>query len=328
MNEMFLKITGPDVKGESVSDQGKDLIELLSWSHGVAMPLTHGAPSGVSVKHGRCDHQDLTISKFLDSTSPVVNQHVSGGTNFKQCVLTMYQADKDAGKPVLYYKIEIEDVISSISASTMIQRCFNGDSLHSNPTYDPNNFYCQLFDRDALSGNIINATSNNLNLAGLRTSGVDMQLDWRWDELPVIPGSVDLSYIVGWTEESSSQTSPGQPFNDSVGSIGTGLGSATPEWKWLLSTNYNIGPVRVGARWRYIGEMVNAGNTNEILPATSYYDLLGSWDVNDNVTLRVGINNVSDQQPRTYSPSIQANTDPSTYDTLGRRVFVGLNARF
>ena len=227
-----------------------------------------------------------------------------------------------------YYKIEIEDVISSISASTMIQRCFNGDSLHSNPTYDPNNFYCQLFDRDALSGNIINATSNNLNLAGLRTSGVDMQLDWRWDELPVIPGSVDLSYIVGWTEESSSQTSPGQPFNDSVGSIGTGLGSATPEWKWLLSTNYNIGPVRVGARWRYIGEMVNAGNTNEILPATSYYDLLGSWDVNDNVTLRVGINNVSDQQPRTYSPSIQANTDPSTYDTLGRRVFVGLNARF
>ncbi|MBX3431325.1 MAG: TonB-dependent receptor [Hyphomonadaceae bacterium] len=226
-----------------------------------------------------------------------------------------------------YYNIEIEDVISTISASTMIFRCYNGDGV-SNPTYSAANPYCNLFSRDPLSGNIINATSTNQNLAGLRTSGIDLQLDWRWDELAFVPGSLDLSYIVGWIEESSFQTSPGQPFNDSVGTIGTGLGSATPEWKWLLSTNYQIGGARIGARWRYVGEMTNASNPSEVLAATSYYDLLASYDFNDHVTLRAGVNNVSDQQPRTYSPSIQANTDPSTYDTLGRRAFVGVNVRF
>jgi iron complex outermembrane receptor protein len=35
-----------------------------------------------------------------------------------------------------------------------------------------------------------------------------------------------------------------------------------------------------------------------------------------------------DQQPRLYIPNGQANTDPSTFDVLGRRYFVGLNARF
>jgi hypothetical protein len=29
-----------------------------------------------------------------------------------------------------------------------------------------------------------------------------------------------------------------------------------------------------------------------------------------------------------YTPNIQANTDPSTFDVLGRRYFVGLNAKF
>jgi outer membrane receptor protein involved in Fe transport len=143
-----------------------------------------------------------------------------------------------------------------------------------------------------------------------------------------MPGDLDFSYIVGWTEESSFSNSPGQPFVDGVGTIGTGLGSATPEWKWLLSSTYDVGPFSLSARWRYVGEMVNASNANEELPGTSYYDLLASWEVNENVVLRFGINNVSDQQPRTYTPSIQANTDPSTYDTLGRRGFVAIGLKF
>ncbi|VTO15317.1 TonB-dependent receptor domain-containing protein [Brevundimonas vancanneytii] len=44
-----------------------------------------------------------------------------------------------------YYNIEIEDVISSISAADMLKGCFNGAG--ENPTYDPNNTYCQLFKR-------------------------------------------------------------------------------------------------------------------------------------------------------------------------------------
>ena len=51
MQNIFWEIEG--IKGESTSAQGKDMIELLSFNHGVSMPLTHG-PSNTSRASGRC----------------------------------------------------------------------------------------------------------------------------------------------------------------------------------------------------------------------------------------------------------------------------------
>ncbi|MEG2313143.1 hypothetical protein, partial [Brevundimonas sp.] len=76
-----------------------------------------------------------------------------------------------------------------------------------------------------------------------------------------------------------------------------------------------------------VGEMTIFGS-EDTLEATHYFDLSGSWAVNDVVSLRGGVNNLLDQEPRTWDPGIQANTDPSTYDILGRRYFVGLTAKF
>ena len=40
------------------------------------------------------------------------------------------------------------------------------------------------------------------------------------------------------------------------------------------------------------------------------------------------MNNLTDEQPNVFDPGVQANTDPSTYDVLGRRYYVGLTAKF
>lgn len=111
MQNMFLKLDG--IKGDSTSAQGKDQIELLSWNHGVSMPMTHGGGSGVSVKHGRCVHQDITFSKYLDMSSPTLNLYCSGGNNIKSAEISLFQADKSDGEPVKYYVIKLEDVIIS-----------------------------------------------------------------------------------------------------------------------------------------------------------------------------------------------------------------------
>ena len=142
MENYYLKVDGPAVKGESVSAQGKDMIELLSWSHSVSMPVSHTHGSGVSVKHGRCDHADLTVSKYLDGTSPIWNQHVSGGTNFKTANLTVFMADKDTGAPIEYYRIDLEDIIcTSISVGAGgSDRAVETLTLHYNKikwTYTP-----------------------------------------------------------------------------------------------------------------------------------------------------------------------------------------------
>lgn len=109
MENIYLKLDG--VKGDSASDQGKDQIEVLSFSHGVSMPINDSAASGISVKHGRCDHQQVTFSKYLDSATAALYKHCAGGSNKKDAIFTFFVADKADGKPVELYRIELEDVL-------------------------------------------------------------------------------------------------------------------------------------------------------------------------------------------------------------------------
>lgn len=227
-----------------------------------------------------------------------------------------------------YYNIEIVDVIDSISAADALRGCFNATG--ENPDYDPNNGYCQLFDRDPLNGSIINVVETLANLGALKTSGIDLQLDWGVDLVDVgAPdwGSFNLNAVVGWLANREDSVVEGGAFTDRKGTISDTFGNTFPEWKSLVSANWAQGPFSATVRWRRVGEMTVYGS-DEVLDATNYFDLVGNWSVNDAVSLRAGVNNVGDQEPRTWNPGVQANTDPSTYDILGRRYFVGLTAKF
>lgn len=177
---------------------------------------------------------------------------------------------------------------------------------------------------------MIDAREIQNNLATLKTSGVDLQVDWRFVLADIgAPdwGRLDFNVVVGWLENWERQDVAGGPFINRTGTIDSVFGNTFPEWKSLSSVTWSQGDYSVGARWRRVGEMTQFA-TNNVLDAVDYFDLHGSWNLNDSVTLRATVNNVGDQQPRVYSPGIQANTDPSTYDTLGRRYSIGLTARF
>ncbi|CAN5420632.1 TonB-dependent receptor [soil metagenome] len=227
-----------------------------------------------------------------------------------------------------YYDIEITDVIGSIGASTQLQGCFNAQG--QNPTYTNTNGFCQLFVRDPLSGSVQGAREIQGNLATLKTSGVDAQFDWRLvlaDVGAPAWGRIDLNVVIGWLENRERQDVAGGPFISRTGTIDSVFGNTFPEWKSLSSLNWSYGPAALGVRWRHVGEVTQFATTNK-LDAVEYFDLNGSWDLNDSVSIRATVNNLSDEQPVVYSPGVQANTDPSTYDTLGRRYSIGLTARF
>ena len=112
MENMFWEIDG--IKGESLSDQGKDMIELMSFNHGVSMPLTHG-PSNTSRASGRCVHQDFTVTKMLDIASPSLNLKCCGGEDIKSMKVHVWKADA-AAKPVEYLTYTFDScIITSIS---------------------------------------------------------------------------------------------------------------------------------------------------------------------------------------------------------------------
>ncbi|MFC5342611.1 TonB-dependent receptor plug domain-containing protein [Brevundimonas staleyi] len=227
-----------------------------------------------------------------------------------------------------YYNIEITDVIGSVGASTQLQGCFNAQG--QNPTYSNSNGFCQLFVRDPLSGSVQGAQEIQSNLATLKTSGIDAQFDWTVGLADVgAPdwGNLALNVVIGWLENRERQDVAGGPFINRTGTIDSVFGNTFPEWKSLTSLTWANGPFSVGARWRHVGEMRQFATTTD-LDSADYYDLIGSWAINDTVSLRATVNNVGDEQPIVYSPGVQANTDPSTYDTLGRRYSIGLTARF
>jgi outer membrane receptor protein involved in Fe transport len=302
----------------AASNPNRNAVRTLCLAQGISPAaidtyvFTNNQVPGIT--GGNPDLQEETSDSFtagLVITSPWSNPFVSG-----------------LSASIDYYNIEIENVIGTIGASAQLQGCFNAQG--QNPTYDANNGYCQLFDRDPLSGNVNQAREVNANLATLKTSGVDAQFDWNFvlDDVGLPDwGTLNFNVILGWLENRERQDAPGGPFINRTSTIDSVFGNTFPEWKALTSVNWRSGDFGVGARWRRVGEMTQFGTANEI-PQKDYFDLNASWEITESLSLRATVNNVGDEEPAVYSPGVQANTDPSTYDTLGRRYSIGLTAKF
>jgi outer membrane receptor protein involved in Fe transport len=77
-----------------------------------------------------------------------------------------------------YYKISLTDTIGVIDSVTVYQNCFNYNGV-SNPSYDPNNSFCQLIGRQTTDGGRAYTAALYSNLGTLDTKGLDFTLNWR-----------------------------------------------------------------------------------------------------------------------------------------------------
>jgi type VI secretion system secreted protein Hcp len=107
--DMFLKLDG--IKGEAADSKHKGEIDVLSWSWGASNSGTmHTGGGGGS---GKANIQDITVTKFVDSSSHKLLRAVSTGQHIKEALLTVRKA---GDKPLEYIKLTLKDcLISSIS---------------------------------------------------------------------------------------------------------------------------------------------------------------------------------------------------------------------
>lgn len=108
--DMFIKIG--DLTGESVDKVHKGKIDVLAWSWGLSQSgTTHMGGGGGS---GKVAVQDLSITKYVDASSPSLFKTCCAGTHHAQAQLIVRKA---GGKgPVEYIKITMTEVlISSLS---------------------------------------------------------------------------------------------------------------------------------------------------------------------------------------------------------------------
>jgi iron complex outermembrane recepter protein len=241
-----------------------------------------------------------------------------------------------------YFKIEIDNAGTVISPNDATTLCFI--------TRDPNDQFCNTFSRGP-SGDIATTLVTFVNAAVARNEGIDFALnyDWEMDALGLFGkgSSFDLSFLATYYLEAGVQASPLAPFLDCAGNFGPLCADfvfqgALPELRMTTRLSYRSGPFSASLRWLRIGEMTNS--ENEIrringrppavlavpqVSATNYFDLTLQQDVGKHFDLSLGISNLFDEDPPFLGSANQdANTDPTTYDVLGRRFFLRIKVHY
>lgn len=243
-----------------------------------------------------------------------------------------------------YYNIKVEGAIAPASTQVVYQECFN--ALGNNPSYDPNNEYCQRISRSSVNGFWIATEASFENLGMIATSGIDAQLEWSIDApgFGGDSGAVFANVLFNWLEKYEVQNNPGGPVFDYADTVGSTIFNPPygPQFKWRLNSTvgYDFGPGSISLNWRHLPgarHVIKATNPDaEQLDVASYdvFDLAARFQVNDVVELRAGIDNLFDVEPNIFG-AIPGVTDAvgepepgGAWDVLGRRFYIGAKAEF
>ena len=107
--DMFLKLT--DIPGEAKDRTHKAEIDVLAWSWGLSNSGTTHVGGGAGA--GKVNVQDISVTKWVDKSSPTLMQHAASGKHIAEAFLTVRKAGET---PLEYIKIKMtECLITSIS---------------------------------------------------------------------------------------------------------------------------------------------------------------------------------------------------------------------
>lgn len=235
-----------------------------------------------------------------------------------------------------YYNIQIDSAIATAGGGVngILNLCYNVIQNAASPV-------CQLISRDSqgiISGPPFVVSAGNANLSSLKTTGLDIQVDYNQPLSFSLWGADDsrlnFFFLTTYTKENSFQATVGvgDPV-ECAGKFGLNCGNPTPKWKWSSRLSWIDGPMTTSLRWRHVGAVDDDDDTTlfvvDRLPAYDLFDLSAGWDVTDNFSFNIGVNNLFNKQPVIIgSNQEQANTYPGVYDVLGRDFFVSAQMRF
>ena len=105
--DSYLKIDG--VPGESTDSQHQDWIELLSFSHHFAQPVSATESSAGGGTVGRVNMGPFSVTKYLDKASPKLSEYCCSGKHMPNMTIEMMRASGDSR--VKYMEIKLDDVV-------------------------------------------------------------------------------------------------------------------------------------------------------------------------------------------------------------------------
>ncbi|GIU50600.1 TonB-dependent receptor [Shewanella sairae] len=225
-----------------------------------------------------------------------------------------------------YYDIEISNTITKVDSNYVANQCLDagGNKINTDTAL------CQSANISIDNTGRIRFDNGLQNVGQTNTSGYDVNvayvfeglgLDWR--------AGLDTSLLNEYEEFDQDGTAV-----DYRGYITGGVGAYAK-----LKTNFNL--TATGSDWsatyeaRYIDGMDSFACKDDpadcyapSVDAVMYHDLSATYDLTETVRLSGGVNNLFDEQPPYYTGNNDSNTDPYTYDVLGRYFFVRASVKF
>jgi outer membrane receptor protein involved in Fe transport len=230
-----------------------------------------------------------------------------------------------------YFDLQVEDGIGALDA---VDACFDSANVES--------MYCDRIRRDPVTFNVSEVWENNINRGELRTTGIDVQVNYLVD-LPeaLAIGDFGASLDVGltWThlQELSSQPTPFSTALDCAGYYGWPCivesdGMTFAADRIATSLRYTSGDLSAHLNWRWIGKTDNAAPFRSadfgwpdpdlaipFVKQKNYFDLGIAYEFSEHVTARLTIANLTDTEAPLMADAVwDKNTDTRMYDIFGR----------
>ncbi|MBI1213537.1 MAG: TonB-dependent receptor, partial [Alphaproteobacteria bacterium] len=310
------------------ADRAPDLLELFENGDQGFPPYTdpcRGSPAGALLAQCSATYLAWTSTPFtapFTQTNSQVDTAFFGNSSLKDEKTDTYtiglvfqpSAWKNFKASVDWYNISVNGAITREYGGTQnkINQCF----LNTVGTGGA----CSGISRTA-SGDLVVTHIQFANLGSLETSGVDMQIDAKFnaDDFGLDPswGSVNLRVAGTWVDYYDISG------GDVVGTI-TETGSV-PEYVATAGIAYAVDDWRFYWSWRYVDHMVQLVPVD--IKSKQYNDIAAEWNVSDHVQFYGGVNNVFDEQPGLLLGG-NSNTDSGRYDIIGRAYFLGATIRY
>jgi outer membrane receptor protein involved in Fe transport len=245
-----------------------------------------------------------------------------------------------------WYRIAITGAIEFQSVDDVKEACLTMPAAQAIGSPE-----CSLLSRNPGTGQEDVTTIQYNNLATIKTSGIDVNFNWRAEladmGLKEAPGALTLNVLFNWLDYFDTQTEPGAPVRNWAGTLGpnlTGTNAGAFKYKVNTTLTYSVGPASLALNWRYLPHVHpqtwgQAGNTYLDTPAYHVFGLYGTYAINRTYELRAGVDNLFNVDPPitgaqtgipgfSLATSGQGTTNEGLYDALGRRFYVGLHAKF
>jgi len=218
-----------------------------------------------------------------------------------------------------YYNIKIKNAIASQSPTQIMQLCAQRAGL-----------FCDLVQRDASTGAIINLLQGAQNLNSIKTDGVDATV--RYDFTTGIGrfgAVVDASWLGSFRTVSPDPATGGTIVDNRAGK-GDQPRATYPRWKGQASLNWDGEGANATLRARYIGSTTDVVNPvkDARTRAVTYVDAEVGFDVGEGRTrFGIGVNNLFDTQPPASYANAPINYDIYTYDARGRFLYARFSVK-